>query len=87
MRKEQIELEISKWILQNIASLEAYCLEKMIKSKAKVIANMKICYSNIFKDLNLSKFNTLIYIPKKSNENYKKNITAKYYYMLEVDTL
>lgn len=86
IQREQIVLEMSKQTLQNMASLEAHCSEG-IKPVAKVIAKIKICYPDKFEDLNLAKFNALIYAFKVSNEDYKRSMIAKYYYILGVGIL
>lgn len=69
-----------------MASLEA-CCSKGMKQKTKVIANTKICYYDQFKDLNLAKFNALIYALKASNEDYKKSMAVEYYCILRVNIL
>ena len=58
-----------------MTSLETH-LERM-KLEIKVIIDIKICYLNLMKDLNLVKVSTLIYILKLSNQDYKKNTKAK----------
>lgn len=83
---EQIASEISKWTLQNMVSLEACCSERM-KLEAKVIVDIKICYSNAFENLNLAKFGALIHALKANNEDYKRSMIAEYYFMLGVGTL
>lgn len=50
-----------------MASFKSYYSER-IKSEAKVIIDMKICYPNVFENLNLAKFSTLIHALKASNE-------------------
>lgn len=50
-----------------MASFEAHYSEG-IKPEAKVIIDMKICYPNVFENLNLAKFSALIHAFKASNE-------------------
>lgn len=86
IKREQIVLEMSKQTSQNMASLKTHCSEG-IKPVAKVIAEIKLCYPDKFEDLNLAKFSALIYAFKVNNEDYKKSMVAKYYYILGVGIL
>ena len=69
-----------------MTSLDACRLEG-IKPEAKVIADMKICYPDVFEDLNLAKFNALIHALKASNEDYEGSTIVEYYCMLKAGTL
>lgn len=58
-----------------------------MKPEVKVIANMEIYYLDVFEDLNMVKFNALIYTYKISNKDYGGIMAAEYYCILRVNTL
>lgn len=58
-----------------------------MKPKAKVLANIKIWYSDIFFNLTLIQFSDLIYTLNANHDDYRKNIAAEYYKILGIGHL
>lgn len=58
-----------------------------MKPKVKVLANIKIQYSDIFFNLTLTQFNDLIYALKTGHNDYRRSIVIEYYEILEIDYL
>lgn len=75
-----------RWTSQNVASLETRRIENM-KPEAKILANMKISYFNIFFDLTLTQFSDLVYILKASHNDYRGSTVTEYYEMLGIGHL
>lgn len=55
-----------------------------MKLEAKVLANMKIWYLDVFFHLTLTLFSGLIHALKASYNNYGGNTDVEYYKMLEI---
>ena len=60
---------------------------KNLKPEAKVLADMKIWYPDIFFNLILTQFSNLVYALKASHIEYGGSIAAEYYKILGISHL
>lgn len=58
-----------------------------MKPKIKVLVKIKIWYFDTFFILTLTQFNALIHSLKANHDDYKRNITIKYYKILKIGHL
>lgn len=73
---ESIITEMNKGVFQNAASLKARLVKNM-KTKVKVLVNMKIWYPDTFFDLILTQFSGLIHTLKAKHDDNRRSIVIE----------